>query len=224
MQHNMPTISFIILLLLLAIQGGNSKSPSSSTPGRNSCWGEKIFTIVKRKRNAQKSTDTDSNKAHGQRPNDESKETMGQAVRVMKYDRAENERNAIPALTMDLLNQEAAPLKWHRLDDGVMGGQSESLHTCLEDGSLHFAGQINTNGGGFCSIRSPLPEGLPENTTGIRLRFKGDGRTYKLMLSDGNRSMFGPSKRAPSWQCDIPTKKSGESEEITMPFSSFKPS
>lgn len=149
---------------------------------------------------------------------------MGQAVRIIQYDREENERNAIPALTIDLLNQEAAPLKWHRLDDGVMGGQSESLHTCMEDGSLHFTGQINTNGGGFCSIRSPLPEGLPKDTSAIRLRFKGDGKTYKMLLSDGNRSTFGPSKRSPSWQCDIPTKKSNESQEIVIPFAALKPS
>lgn len=224
MQQKMLTISFTLLILLVVVQRGNSESPSSSTPGRNSFWGKKLLTIAKRKRKEQQSTDIESTTEHSKISNDESKETMGQAVRIVKYDRAENERNAIPALTMDLLNQEAAPLKWHRLDDGVMGGQSESLHACLKDGALHFTGQINTNGGGFCSIRSPLPEGLPENTTAIRVRFKGDGKTYKLLLSDGNRSMLGPSRRAPSWQYDIPTKKSEESEEITIPFSSLKPS
>ncbi len=209
MLRNTLPILCTFVFLLFAIQGGNSESPSS-TSGRNIFRDNTLFRFVKRKRTSQKS--------------DKTEENMGQAVRIMKYDRAENERNAIPALTIDLLNQEAAPLKWHRLDDGVMGGQSESLHACTENGSLHFMGQINTNGGGFCSIRSSLPEGLPEDTTAIRLRFKGDGKTYKLLLSDGNRSTFGPSRRSPSWQCDIPTRKSDESEEITIPFSSFKPS
>ena len=207
-------ISLSILVLLFVIQEGNSESTQSSARGKTSFWGSKLFGILRKKQNNPSETDS-SGEAEGK---------MGQAVRIMKYDRAENERNAIPALTMDLLNQEAAQLKWHRLDDGVMGGQSESLHVCSQDGSLHFKGQINTNGGGFCSIRSPLPQGLPENTTAIRLRFKGDGKTYKFLLSDGNRSTFGPSRRSPSWQCDIPTKKSGEIDEITIPFSSLKPS
>lgn len=216
MQKKILTISFAILFLLIAIQEGTSESTPSSTLGTNNFWGNKLFGIVRRKKNRQKASATKSS--------GETEEKMGQAVRIIKYDRAENERNAIPALKMNLLNQEAAELKWHRLDDGVMGGQSESLHACSKDGSLNFKGQINTNGGGFCSIRSPLPQGLPENTNAIRLRFKGDGKTYKLLLSDGNRSTFGPSRRSPSWQCDIPTQKLEESEEITIPFSSLKPS
>ena len=69
---------------------------------------------------------------------------MGQVNRMMKYDREANERNAIGAL--NFVNNE---LSWYRLDDGVMGGQSESNHSCLNDGSLHFEGEINTNGGGI---------------------------------------------------------------------------
>ena len=153
-----------------------------------------------------------------QRPSEPS-ETMGQAVRLMNYDRAANERNAISAL--NFLNQ---ALQWHRLDDGVMGGQSVTTHSCTTDGALHFEGTINTNGGGFCSIRAPMPNGLPVNTTALRLRLLGDGKTYKLTLSDGTRSTFGPTLRSPSWQADIPTKKDGAEEDITIQFSSLCPS
>jgi hypothetical protein len=214
MQHSVIAICSTFLFLLFAVQRG--KSEPSSTPGRKSFWSSKFF-----KPNNWRKTKTIDN---------ENKEPIGQAVRIMKYDRAEDERNAISAL--NILDQET-PLKWYRLDDGVMGGQSETLHVCLDDGSLHFTGQINTNGGGFCSIRSPLSEGLPKDATAIRLQFRGDGKTYKLLLSDGTRSSVGPSKRSPSWQCDIPTKNMDngaknvggrEEEEITIPFSSLKPS
>jgi hypothetical protein len=139
---------------------------------------------------------------------------MGQAVRIMKYDRATNERNAIGAL--HFLEQ---ALSWHRLDDGVMGGQSATSHSYLEDGALHFSGSINTSGGGFCSIRAPLTEGLPPNTEAISLRLQGDGKTYKLTLTDGSKSM-----RNPSWQADIPTKADGKEETIAIPLASLKPS
>jgi hypothetical protein len=143
---------------------------------------------------------------------------MGQAVRIMKYDRAENERTAIGAL--NFVDQ---ALEWYRLDDGVMGGQSETIHSCLQDGSLNFEGNINTNGGGFCSIRAPIPNGLPPNTEVIRIRFIGDGKTYKLTLSDGKKSTFGPSLRSPSWQADIPSKKDGKEESVTIPFADLLP-
>ena len=148
---------------------------------------------------------------------------MGQVLRIMSYDRALNERNAIPAL--NLLDR---ALKWHRLDDGVMGGRSETLHqveSTVDGGDkeiLHFAGKINTEGGGFCSIRAPIKGGLPSDTNAIRISFIGDGRTYKFLLSDGNKSAFGPSRRSPSWQADIPTNMKEETRII--PLDSLTPS
>lgn len=156
---------------------------------------------------------------------------MGQILRIMSYDRAANERNAIPAL--NLLGN---TLKWHRLDDGVMGGQSTTFLSQQEpedstagdnncQPTLHFTGQINTNGGGFCSIRSPIEEGLlPSDTTGIRLSFIGDGKTYKFLLSDGNKSTFGPSRRSPSWQVDLPTNNDVREETRVIPLEAFTPS
>ena len=125
---------------------------------------------------------------------------------MMTYDRAGNERNALPAL--NFLNQE---LRWFRLDDGVMGGQSETNHaTTGDEGSLtlDFCGTINTNGGGFCSIRADF-DGLPPETKGIRLKYTGDGKTYKFLLSDGTRGFS-----TPSWQHDIVTSTDEKVEEI----------
>ena len=150
---------------------------------------------------------------------------MGQVMRIMTYDRAENERNAVGAL--DFVNHPSSQLQWVRLDDGVMGGQSSTVHSCTTEGSLHFTGEINTNGGGFCSIRAAIPNGLPAETQAIRLKVIGDGKTYKLLLSDGSRSTFGPSKRSPSWQFDLKTTDSNggkEPQEIVVPVSSLVPS
>lgn len=138
---------------------------------------------------------------------------MGQVLRIMSYDRASNERNAIPAL--NLLGN---TLKWHRLDDGVMGGLSETLHMIESSPiqALHFTGQINTKGGGFCSIRSPIEGGLPSDTVALRISYVGDGKTYKLLLSDGNKSTFGPSRRSPSWQANLSTNTKEETRDVAL--------
>lgn len=135
---------------------------------------------------------------------------MGQVIRAARYDRAANEKNAIPSLKFL-----GRTLNWHRLDDGVMGGQSETVHSSSTDANeLHFSGLINTEGGGFCSIRSPIEGGLPSDTAAIRVCYVGDGKTYKVLFSDGNKSTFGPSRRSPSWQSDLPTKKGVEDTAI----------
>lgn len=142
---------------------------------------------------------------------------MGQAVRIIKYDRAANEAAALSTLTWA-----GAPLKWHRLDDGVMGGQSETAHK-VDDGGLVFEGTINTAGGGFCSVRAPIPHNIPKDSDAIRLVYRGDGKTYKLLLSDGNASTGSPFAKTPSWQADIPTQDSQEWQTRTIPFTSLLP-
>jgi len=135
---------------------------------------------------------------------------------MIKYDRASNVRNAIPALNiMD------TALSWYRLDDGVMGGQSQTTHSSSQDtGALDFKGEINTSGGGFTSIRSKIANGLPADAIAIRLTLTGDGKTYKLLLSDGSTSRMGSI----SWQGDIPTKADGREQTVTILLSDLKPS
>jgi len=134
---------------------------------------------------------------------------LGQASRMMNYDRALNERNSIPALTMA-----DQVLSWFRLDDGVMGGQSETTHL-FNKGMLEFKGEINTKGGGFCSIRSKIHVCLPASAVAIYLRLKGDGKTYKLTVSDGSKSIV--------WHADIPTRGDGEEETVMIRFIDLLP-
>ena len=151
---------------------------------------------------------------------------MGNVMRMARYDRAANVAAAIPSpLTLG----ETQLGGWHRLDDGVMGGRSETTHAAIEVAGrpgIHFAGTINTNGGGFASIRAPFEAGgLSGDTPSLRIKFRGDGRTYKVLLSDGGSS--GPMGGSPSWQVDLPTKKLGPEDEAqvaTLPLESFVPS
>lgn len=165
--------------------------------------------------------------------------TLQQGMRIVSYDRAANERAALP-----VLNFAGQTLAWFRLDDGVMGGQSETLHRLVRSGgggdgdhsidgndaSLHFQGTINTEGGGFTSIRARIPPGtLSNTTTALRIRYKGDGKTYKILLSEGNKVAGGPFSRLPSWQMDLPTKNRTSThemdwEEAILPLDQFQPS
>jgi hypothetical protein len=152
-----------------------------------------------------------------------SSEVMGNIMRMAAYDRAGNMQNAVPS-TIFLGSPDA--LKWHRLDDGVMGGQSETQH-CDESGVLHFKGVINTNGGGFTSIRAPFAAGLltDDAISALKIRHRGDGKTYKVLLSDGTSS--GPMGTSPSWQMDLPTRQlkgSDEWETSVLPLDRFLPS
>jgi hypothetical protein len=93
---------------------------------------------------------------------------------------------------------------------------------------LHFTGTINTEGGGFASIRSKIAAGSLDNSTeAIRLRFQADGKTYKLFMTDGNRYTGGPLSKTPSWQSDIPTRHiepgTTDWDEAIIPLSNLLP-
>lgn len=141
---------------------------------------------------------------------------MGQALRMMQYNHNANERAALSAF--DMAGQR---LQWYRLDDGVMGGQSLTNHSISDQGWLTFQGMINTNGGGFCSIRTRFDGStFSASTKGIKIRHRGDGKTYKFLLSDGTPS--GPTAKTPSWQADLPTVP-GEWRETLIEFDELLP-
>lgn len=69
--------------------------------------------------------------------------------------------------------------KWIVVNDNVMGGRSEGGYSFRKN-RLIFSGNTNTNGGGFSSIRTNPTNFYLGDRTGLHIRFKGDGRTYKL--------------------------------------------
>jgi len=186
----------VIILFCFHLSNGAAESTSPpAAPAKNSGWFPKL-NILK----------------------------MGNAVtRAMTYSISKNESKAIAVLEF---GKDSHPLSWFRLDDGVMGGKSETLHLAKDD-TLHFEGQINTNGGGFASIRAKVPPGIFAGDTtvkGIRIRYRGDGKTYKVLMGNGERG--GPFSRVPSWQADLPTEDKTESrkwDEATILFENLLP-
>ena len=69
--------------------------------------------------------------------------------------------------------------KWIVVNDNVMGGRSKGGFEFKND-KLIFSGSTNTNGGGFSSIRTIPIDFYFKDKTGLHIRYKGDGRTYKL--------------------------------------------
>ena len=108
-------------------------------------------------------------------------------------------------------------LGWYVVNDNVMGGRSEGGFQ-EEQGTLYFAGDTNTNGGGFSSIRtSPLQVDL-SNYAGIRLRVKGDGRRYTWRLTTTARWRG----RQVSYWADFKTQD-GTWTTVDIPFYRFIP-
>lgn len=107
---------------------------------------------------------------------------------------------------------------WKNLDDIVMGGISSSKVLRLENKYLSFQGEVSLeNNGGFASIRSPCKDFQMEDTKGICICVRGDGKKYKLTLRT-DKTFDGLSYQVP-----FATSK-GIWEEISFQYDQFVPS
>ena len=67
---------------------------------------------------------------------------------------------------------------WDIVLDGVMGGRSTG-EVNIDNGSMVFTGKTSLeNNGGFSSIRRNLKEGSMRGADAIKMRVRGDGRTW----------------------------------------------
>jgi NADH dehydrogenase [ubiquinone] 1 alpha subcomplex assembly factor 1 len=104
---------------------------------------------------------------------------------------------------------------WFVVNDGVMGGVSNST-VKIENGVLVFAGQVRLeNNGGFASVRSNANEQNLSEFSGVSLRIRGDGKIYALNLRTS-------SARGVMYQAEFQTK-AGEWLELRVPFSELRP-
>ncbi|MEM1092037.1 MAG: CIA30 family protein [Pseudomonadota bacterium] len=103
---------------------------------------------------------------------------------------------------------------WVVVDDGVMGGRSAGA-VSEDDGVTVFSGTLSLeNNGGFSSVRLPLSQSL-RGYSGLRIKVRGDGRTYQLRLREGNRF------DGVSWGTSFAS--SSEWTTMDIPFGRFRP-
>ncbi|MEJ8567915.1 CIA30 family protein [Elongatibacter sediminis] len=111
---------------------------------------------------------------------------------------------------------EATRGDWTSVDDTVMGGRSDG-GAALHDGVLHFSGTLSLeSNGGFSSIRHSVELDL-SGYNGIRLRVKGDGRSYQLRLHTDARYSGQPVAFGATFQTNA-----GEWTEVDVPFDTLR--
>ncbi len=107
--------------------------------------------------------------------------------------------------------------EWRIVNDGVMGGVSQSRLHGTADGTALFEGDLSLeNNGGFASVRAWLTRRDLSQFTGFALRVRGDGQRYRLRVRtdqnfDGVAYDASFETTADTWQ------------EIHIPFSKLKP-
>lgn len=105
--------------------------------------------------------------------------------------------------------------EWLIVNDGVMGGISNSSLVLTNAGHGRFSGHVSmANNGGFASIQLNKTIKLAEEKKFIVLRIKGDGKRYEFRLK-GNIS------QSQSYVQQFDT--SGEWENIKLEISKFYP-
>lgn len=106
---------------------------------------------------------------------------------------------------------------WYVVNDGVMGGISEGQLRRDDSGYGVFEGRVSLeNNGGFASVRCRFAQ--PHAVGGassIRVRLKGDGKTYQLRLRQREDQSY-------AYIFSFPT--SGEWETVTVPLFEMYPS
>ena len=90
----------------------------------------------------------------------------------------------LPTTATPELNHLHSQLQWQQFNDDVMGGQSTSTFS-WQSANLTFSGFVNTNGGGFASIRTEPDPSLAKafiNLTNptITIEIQGDGQRYQF--------------------------------------------
>ena len=93
---------------------------------------------------------------------------------------------------------------WQVINDGVMGGNSESTIFLNAEGHGTFEGKISLeNNGGFCSIKHDFDPVILDKNKFICIRLKGDGKEYQFRVkscSTDSHSYVFPFQTNRDWQ------------------------
>ena len=118
---------------------------------------------------------------------------------------------------IDLINpnQNIGLKGWSIVNDDVMGGISTSYISLNEEKKLIFKGYLSLeNNGGFASSRLGVKRKALLGVKSFKLKFRGDGKTYKLRLRQNYRRV--------SYSCDFKSTKD-KWVEVGIPIEDFKP-
>lgn len=121
----------------------------------------------------------------------------------------------VPNLTGgSLVRLELERLDWRIINDGVMGGLSNS-RLDIHDDHLHFRGNLSTeNRGGFASVLGRLEQPLSDVAL-FKLVVSGDGRRYQLRLRESD------SARDVAWRAFFITRN--RQSRVTVDLDEFCP-
>lgn len=108
---------------------------------------------------------------------------------------------------------------WYIVNDGVMGGKSVG-EASFDLSTMTFAGTINTDGGGFSSVRMNMDPGTLRGVKAIRFHAMPDGRDYTLLVEDNwGERRFRVSHRKP-----LAFGKAGAWNTVTVELDDLIPS
>lgn len=111
-----------------------------------------------------------------------------------------------------------AQLNWRMVNDGVMGGISQSSMEVTADGYGRFSGTVSLeNNGGFASCRADVEQFDLNSTTGVQIKVRGDGQVYDFRVR-----VSGRYSRV-SYKNTFETMD-GEWQTIRLPWEDFVPS
>ncbi len=123
----------------------------------------------------------------------------------------------VKSQVLDIINPEekVGLNNWSIVNDDVMGGVSTSYLSLNDENNLIFNGNLSLkNNGGFASSRMVITKKTLAGIKSIKIRFKGDGNTYKLRLNQNNRRV--------SYSCDFKSVKD-KWDEVNISIKDFKP-
>jgi len=107
--------------------------------------------------------------------------------------------------------------QWRIINDGVMGGLSQSGIEIEVPGSAVFEGHLSLeNNGGFASVRRLPVDYELLGFDGVLIRLRGDGRTYQFRVRSDQRF------DGVSYQAGFKTE-AGKWVTVRIPFASLSP-
>ncbi len=105
---------------------------------------------------------------------------------------------------------------WNVVNDGVMGGVSQSRLVNTTQNTALFAGNVSLeNNGGFASVEARFEPVDLSTYDGIEITYRGDGKRYGFNMRD--------SRKRTVHQADFIAKEASDWQNVRIPFNRLTP-